>query len=209
MMPCLKHLGLPLCRLSEGYANPSTSMLVRRTTKASNPPNPSKLTTTPLDREPALKRAPVPLLPVVLLICCGVAASRLLPGTAPGGLLTSTPADILPRPSPVELSLAEQSSSLAAGGTLQPELQSLLQGDLRCRSWCLDGADPSASPRSRPPQIDTCFARCLAHPEVMGFLPALEASGALPEPSGRELLFAAWYAEGERGAEVGLEPSCS
>lgn len=51
--------------------------------------------------------------------------------------------------------------------------------------------------------VATCYAQCLAHPEVTGFFPALEASAALPVPTGRTLLFAAWYAEGERGAEVG------
>jgi hypothetical protein len=177
-------------------------MLVSRATRAPIPPKSPNLATK--EREPSLKRAPVPLLPVILLICCGVAASRLLPGVAPRGLVApSTPADILPRPSPVELSLAEQSSGLAAGGSLQPDVQALLQTDLRCQNWCLERAEASASPMSRPPLVATCYAQCLAHPEVTGFFPALEASAALPIPTGRTLLFAAWYAEGERGAEVG------
>ncbi|CAL8466513.1 g6049 [Coccomyxa elongata] len=178
-------------------------MLVNRATRTSSAPTPPKLAT-PLDRETSPKRAPsVPLLPVVLLICCGLAASRLLPTSSYGPLLgpSSIAEDILPRPSPVELSLAEQTSGLSFDASLQPDVQVLLPAEVQCQSWCVTRAGATASLLNRPPKMDTCLSQCLAHPEVMTFLPALEASGALPSPTGRSLIFAAWYAEGERGAE--------
>lgn len=185
-----------------------TSMLVNRATRTSSTPSPPKLAT-PLDRETSPKRAPsVPLLPVVLLICCGLAASRLLPTSSSGPLLGPSwiAEDILPRPSPVELSLAEQTSGLSLGASLQSDVQVLLPAEVQCQSWCVSRAGATASLLNRPPKMDTCLSQCLAHPEVMTFLPVLEASGALPSPTGRSLIFAAWYAEGERGAEVGRPP---
>lgn len=205
-----EHLGLFLCRLQEGHATCTPSMLVSRSSRTSIPPRPSKLPsgfTSALETEsPLTKRAPLPLLPVILLVCCGLAASRLLPVASPGTSLASSvagPGDVLLRPSPTELSLTEQTNGIASDGLLQSAASTSLRIELQCQSWCLGRASTATSLLSRPPAMDTCISQCLEHPEVMSFLSSLESSATPAASNSRTLLFAAWYAEGERGAEVG------
>jgi hypothetical protein len=122
------------------------------------------------------------LVPVVFLVCCGLVASRLISDATNGIIFGPHWAkDEVPH------SLAQDTPLLHSNMTIQ------------CHDWCADRNDFS----SHVATIDSCVTRCLSHPEVMGYLPGMRASAAVPHSGqGRTIVFAAWYAEGEQGSEV-------
>ncbi|BDA41026.1 hypothetical protein COCOBI_01-6810 [Coccomyxa sp. Obi] len=68
----------------------------------------------------------------------------------------------------------------------------------RCQQWCADRDEPS----SHAATLDHCISQCVSHPEVMGFLPDLRTTAAVPHPvQNRTILFGAFYAEGDGGSE--------
>ena len=138
------------------------------------------------EKEAAGKSTPSPLslLPVAILFLSGLVASRLLPDAAP----PSSPTGLT---SPGHLPLVVRQQQATGLDLKQPGLQ--------CHGWCLSrGTFITAE------QLQHCYQQCLAHPEVQQFYPALEASAGAAAGTNRTLLFAAWYAEGERGSEVRL-----
>jgi hypothetical protein len=175
----------------------TTPMVVSRALKHSLAPKSSKLPAveclTPPEIDAPHKRFSVPLLPLLLLFFSGFVASRLLPEPSPGiSIAPSLTTDVFLRPSSAQLGVSPQQSSYPTN---------LTEPGVRCQSWCLS----RGAPINHVSTLEHCYAQCLAHPEVMGFIPALEASAATPSGvSERSLLFAAWYAEGERGSEVSL-----
>ena len=135
-------------------------------------------------------RLRVPITPVVLLFLCGLVAARVFPDTS---LISSEaglgPGFVLPQIQQPQLAFPEASP----GGTNLTGLQ------LRCQSFCL-----TRDAYVTRDEVSHCQSQCLAHPEVMDWMRALEASAAAPacvNPD-RQLIFAAWYAEGDRGSEV-------
>ena len=138
-------------------------------------------------------RLRVPITPVVLLFLCGLVAARVFPDSS---LISSEPGlgpgFVLPKIQQPQLAFPEASFVGANLTGLQ----------LRCQSFCL-----TRDTYVTRDEVSHCQSQCLAHPEVMGWMRALEASAAAPvgvNPD-RQLIFAAWYAEGERGSEVRSE----
>ena len=123
-----------------------------------------------------------PLIPVTILLLSGLVASRPWIGVAPdpSGFGSPAPASVGHSPGP-----------------LQGLAYNLTEPAGQCRGWCL-----SRDAYTTAEGIEHCYQQCLAHPEVLHFIPALEASAAAAPGPQRTLLFAAWYAEGERGSEV-------
>ena len=140
-----------------------------------------------------------PLVPVALLFLCGLVAARVFPESSViSGEARLGPGIILPQLQQPEVSLP--------GSIVSPSPANLTGVDLRCQTWCL--TRDTYVTRS---EVAHCQRQCTAHPEVMDWIPALEASAAAPTGiSDRQLIFAAWYAEGERGSEVGFSniPAC-
>ena len=132
----------------------------------------------------------IPITPVLLLFLCGLVAARVFPDNSviscEGGL---GPGFVLPQIQQPQLAFPKASSEEANLTGLQ----------LRCQSFCL-----TRDTYVTRDEVDHCQSQCLAHPEVMDWMGALEASAAVPTGvnSDRQLIFAAWYAEGERGSEV-------
>ena len=122
------------------------------------------------------------LVPVLFLVCSGLVASRLSPDGKVGLVFNPTQPEDAP-PGRLAESFIFPQTTLSA----------------QCHDWCISRNESS----SHAPAFDNCFAQCRQHPEVMSFLSAMRASAAVP-PSGEDhnIIFAAWYAEGEGGAEV-------
>ena len=141
----------------------------------------------------------IPLVPVALFFLCGLVAARVFPESSIiSGEAGSGPGIILPQLQQPEVSLP--------GSIVSPSPANLTGLGLRCQTWCLT-RDIYVT-RS---EVAHCQRQCIAHPEVMDWIPALEASAAAPTGiSDRQLIFAAWYAEGERGSEVSFSniPAC-
>lgn len=135
-------------------------------------------------------RLRIPVTPVVLLFLCGLVAARVFPDSSPisseAGL---GPRLVLPQIQRPQLAFPKASP----GGTNLTGLQ------LRCQSFCL-----TRDAYVTRDEVSHCQSQCLAHPEVMDWMRALEASAAAPAgvSPDRQLIFAAWYAEGDRGSEV-------
>lgn len=133
-----------------------------------------------------------PIVPLALLFLCGLVAARVFPDSnlisGEGGL---GPGIVLPH--------LQQPKVALPGGLASPSAANLTGLGLRCQTWCL-----TRDTYVTMDEVAHCQGQCLAHPEVMEWIPALEASAAAPAGiSDRKIIFAAWYAEGERGSEVG------
>ena len=135
-------------------------------------------------------RLRIPVTPVVLLFLCGLVAARVFPDNSLISSKAGTgPGFVLPQIQQPQLAFPEASFEGADLTGLQ----------LRCQSYCL-----TRDTYVTRDEVSHCQSQCLAHPEVMEWMRALKASAAAPtgvNPD-RQLIFAAWYAEGERGSEV-------
>ena len=134
------------------------------------------------EKEAPHRRPVLPVLTFTMLLLSGLVASRPWIGVDPSSGLSASDASSLGRSSGSLQGLAYNLTEPAG----QPA------GQL-CRSWCLSRDVYT---------LEHCYQQCLAHPEVLRFIPALEASAAAAPGAQRKLLFAAWYAEGEKGSEV-------
>lgn len=134
----------------------------------------------------------IPVAPIVLFFLCGLVAARVFPDSSLiSGEAGRGPGLVLPQLQQPEVSLP--------GATESPSAANLTGLGLRCQSWCL-----TRDIYVTREDMAHCQQQCTAHPEVMDWIPALEASAAAPAGvNDRQLIFAAWYAEGERGSEVG------
>lgn len=177
------------------HSHLTTPMVVSRALKRSLAPKALTLQAveclTPAENGAPHKKFSVPLLPLLFLFFSGLVAARLLPEVSSGvSIAPSLTTDVFPRPPSAVLDVSPQPASQRANFS---------EPAFRCQSWCLS----RVAPISHVSSVEHCYAQCLAHPEVMGFIPALEASALAPSGvNTRNLLFAAWYAEGERGSEV-------
>ncbi len=123
------------------------------------------------------------LVPVFFLVCSGLVACRLVPDASVGHLLISY--------------LAGDGPSDHLRFFLHPLL--FPSHIAPCQHWCADREERS----SHAATLDHCISQCIAHPEVMDFLPKLRTTAAVPPPvQNRTLLFGAFYAEGDGGSEV-------
>ena len=135
-------------------------------------------------------RLRIPMTPVVLLFLCGLVAARVFPDAS---LISKEaglgPGFVLPQIQQPQLAFPEA----RPGGTNLTGLQ------LRCQSFCL-----TRDAYVTRDEVSHCQSQCFAHPELMDWMRALEASAAAPAgvSPDRQLIFAAWYAEGDRGSEV-------
>ena len=135
----------------------------------------------------------IPFVPLALFFLCGLVAARVFPESS----LISTEARLGPG---IVLPLLQQPELSLPGSIVSPSPANLTGVELRCRSWCL-----TRDIYITTNEVKHCQQQCTAHPEVMAWIPALEASAAAPAGvNDRQLIFAAWYAEGERGSEVSL-----
>ncbi len=152
---------------------------------------------------PAVERLPiaqsqsskprVPLVPLALLFLCGLVAARVFPESSLiSGEAGLGPGIVLPQLQQPEVSLP--------GSIVSPNPANLTGVGLRCQTWCL-----TRDIYVTKTEVGHCQRQCTAHPEVMDWIPALKASAAAPAGiNDRQLIFAAWYAEGEKGSEVGF-----
>ena len=133
-----------------------------------------------------------PFASIVLFFLCGLVAARVFPDSnLISGEVGRGPGLVLPQLQQPEVSLP--------GAIESPKAVNLTGLGLRCQSWCL-----TRDTYVTREDMAHCQQQCTVHPEVMDWIPALEASAATPAGvNDRQLIFAAWYAEGERGAEVG------
>jgi len=139
----------------------------------------------------------IPLLPFALLFLCGLVAARVFPDSnLISGEAGLGPGIVLPQLQQPEMSLP--------GSVVSPSSANWTGLGLRCQTWCL-----TRDIYVTRDEVAHCQRQCTAHPEVMDWIPALKASAAAPAGiNGRKLIFAAWYAEGERGSEVCLSSFC-
>lgn len=141
----------------------------------------------------------ITIFPLALLFLCGLVAARVFPESSIiSGEAGLGPSIVLPQFQQPEVSLP--------ASTVSPSPANLTGVGLRCQSWCLTRDNYVTKI-----EVAHCQRQCTAHPEVMDWIPALKASAAAPAGiNDRQLTFAAWYAEGERGSEVSFTniPSC-
>ena len=135
----------------------------------------------------------IPIAPLALLFLCGLVAARVFPESSIiSGEAGLGPGIVLPQLQQPEVSLPASSVS--------PSPADLTGVGLRCQSWCL-----TRDIYVTRTEVAHCQRQCTAHPEIVEWIPALKASAAAPAGiNDRQLIFAAWYAEGERGSEVGF-----
>ena len=161
------------------------STAVQRSLAAAGSSAVSTLTTS--EKEAGRSRSRLPVLSLTIVLLSGLVASRPWIGVAPDSSSSG-------------LSPSGAGSLGRSPGSLQGLAYNLTEPAVQlCRSYCL----------SRDAPVEHCYKQCLAHPEVLRFIPALEASAAAAPGPQRTLLFAAWYAEGERGSEVCSSSCCS
>ena len=158
---------------------------------------------------PAVERLPIaqsqtskpriPLVPLALVFLCGLVAARVFPESS----LISGEAGLGPG---IVLPQLQQPKVSLPGSIASPSPSNLTGLGLRCQTWCL-----TRDTYVTKTEVAHCQQQCTAHPEVMEWIPALKATAAAPAGiNDRQLIFAAWYAEGERGSEVGYTtiPAC-